>query len=128
VTEHATDRRADESERAQQDIENAEEAAVDSGTARLFDVRRVIGGLFAFYGILLVVYGVFFATSGDDRKSLGVDINLWTGLGMLVVAVVFLTWAFLRPLALEPAEEDEGQGAREPSQDGAAASARLGHA
>lgn len=65
---------------------------------RLFDVRTVIGGLFVLYGALLSAAGVF-ADTGALRKAQGININLWTGLAMLVVGLLFLLWLKLRPLA-----------------------------
>ena len=52
--------------------------------ANLFDLRRIIGGLFIVYGILLTVLGLFDSQEEID-KAAGVNINLWAGLGMLVV-------------------------------------------
>ncbi len=60
----------------------------------LFDLRYLIGGLFVFYGVVLIVAS-FFVT---HAKSGSIDINLWLGLGMLLLGVFFLGWARLRPL------------------------------
>jgi drug/metabolite transporter (DMT)-like permease len=64
---------------------------------RIFDIRTIIGGLFGLYGIILTVAGLFTGSS-DLRKAQDIRINLWTGLAMLVVSAIFLTWVFLRPL------------------------------
>jgi drug/metabolite transporter (DMT)-like permease len=64
---------------------------------RIFDIRTIIGGLFGLYGIILTVAGLF-TDSSDLRKAEDIRINLWTGLAMLVVSAIFLTWVFLRPL------------------------------
>lgn len=68
-----------------------------SAAGSLFDLRTVIAVLFGVYGVILTVLGL----SGDDpeqpAKSGGVDIDLWTGIGMLVVAGILLTWQRLRP-------------------------------
>jgi len=68
-------------------------------STRLFDLRYLIGGLFTLYGVILVVASFFVghAKSGD------LDINLWLGSGMLVVGLLFLGWARLRPLVVEAA-------------------------
>ena len=64
---------------------------------RLFDLRLIIAFLFGLYGVVLVVIGLGF-TSGDDlEKAEGVNINLWAGIAMVVLAAVFATWATLRP-------------------------------
>jgi hypothetical protein len=74
----------------------------------LFDLRRIIGGVFALYGVILVVLGIG-ASDESISKAAGINVNLWTGLGMLVVAALFLLWAFLRPLGTQIAESsDEG--------------------
>lgn len=55
------------------------------------DLRIPIGGLFTGLGILIAGYGI--ATNGNStlyERSLGVNINLWWGLVMLVVGVILL--------------------------------------
>ncbi|MGI5246111.1 hypothetical protein [Dactylosporangium sp. CA-139066] len=64
--------------------------------ARLFDVRRVIGGLFTVYGVVVTIVGIFDSQAEID-KAAGVRINLWIGLGMLVLGLLFLLWQWLRP-------------------------------
>jgi xanthine/uracil/vitamin C permease (AzgA family) len=79
---------------------------VPTSKARLFDVRRVIGGLFVVYGLILTVVGLF-DSSAEIRKAQGVRINLWTGLAMLVLGGLFLLWQWWRPLKLaQPRGED----------------------
>jgi hypothetical protein len=74
---------------------------VDAATARKaanrFDIRRIIGGLFLLYGVILVVVGLF----GSDEiknKAAGINVNLWTGLGMLVFGALMVVWALTRPV------------------------------
>ena len=76
-----------------------------SAAARLFDVRRVIGGLFVVYGLIVTLIGLFDSGSELD-KAQGVRINLWTGLGMLALGALFLLWQWIRP-AEAPAPTDE---------------------
>jgi prolipoprotein diacylglyceryltransferase len=76
------------------DFKNPEDAS-----SRLFDLRTLIGGLFVLYGIVLFVAG-FFTTDQARTKAGGVNINLWLGLAMFVLGVLFLLWARLRPLRL----------------------------
>ena len=71
--------------------------ASQSAAARLFDLRVMIGGLFLLYGVMLTVAG-FFTSSKDLAKASQININLWMGLGMLVIAAFFLTWWRLSPL------------------------------
>ncbi|MFF4158424.1 hypothetical protein [Streptomyces sp. NPDC001678] len=68
-----------------------EEHAVKSA----FDIRRVIGGLFTVYGLLLTAAGAA-ASDADLRKAQGVNVNLWAGLGMLALGGLFL-WLSRRP-------------------------------
>ncbi|MDH2424694.1 hypothetical protein [Sphaerisporangium sp. TRM90804] len=74
--------------------------------ARLFDIRRIIGGLFVLYGLILTVAGLL---DGDAAiaKAEGVRINLWMGVAMIAVGGVFLLWERLRPLEVTPASPDE---------------------
>ncbi|MGQ4389858.1 hypothetical protein [Streptomyces sp. SAS_270] len=69
--------------------------------ARLFDIRRIIGGLFVIYGVIVTIAG-FTVSDADLDKAVGVNINLWTGLGMLALGLFFLIWLKLRPLAPPP--------------------------
>ncbi|MEU2717531.1 hypothetical protein [Streptomyces sp. NPDC007205] len=64
--------------------------------ARIFDLRRIIGGLFVLYGVIVTIVGVTDSRSAID-KAQGVNINLWTGIGMLLLGLFFLAWLKLRP-------------------------------
>jgi hypothetical protein len=77
--------------------------------ANLFDLRRIIGGLFVVYGLLLAILGLFDSQEEID-KAAGVNINLWAGLGMLVFGILMLTWALTRPLSEELGHSDEPGG------------------
>ena len=85
------------------------EAHRDARAANLFDVRRFIGGLFLIYGLILTVMG-FAASDQDVEKAAGVNVNLWTGMAMLLVAAIFIAWALTRPLAAELAESETAGG------------------
>ncbi len=69
--------------------------------ARLFDIRRIIGALFVVYGVIVTIAGIT-ASDADIDKAEGVNINLWTGLGMLALGLFFLVWLKLRPAAPPP--------------------------
>ncbi|GLZ39156.1 hypothetical protein [Actinokineospora sp. NBRC 105648] len=69
-------------------------------SAGLFDLRGILGLLFAIYGVVLTVMGIATTSQEDLDKAGGVNINLWMGIGMLVVGVAFATWVRLRPLAV----------------------------
>ena len=82
-----------------------------SRRAAAFDIRLVIALLMGVYGIVLTVLGIGFTTDEEITRSAGVNINLWAGLGMVVVAALFSLWTWLRPLRVpepdEPAETGE---------------------
>jgi hypothetical protein len=71
---------------------------------KAFDIRRIIGGLFLLYGVILTIAGAT-ASDADIHKAAGVNINLWTGLGMIVFGGLFILWQVLRPIELEDVEE-----------------------
>jgi len=73
--------------------------------ANLFDLRRMIGGLFLVYGLILLVLGLG-ASDQEIDKAAGVNLNLWVGVSMLALAALFLLWAFTRPLSEELAEAE----------------------
>ena len=75
-----------------------------SAAAKLFDLRVLIGGLFTVYGIMLTVAG-FFTSPANLAKASNININLWMGLGMLVLGILFLLWWRLNPLRREQPEE-----------------------
>lgn len=72
------------------------------------NIKLPIGLLFLILGILLTIFGL--ATISDPgmyAKSLGININLWTGLAMMVVALVLLGSLFFERKALKRALKDE---------------------
>ena len=73
-------------------------------SAILFDLRSVIGLLFVVYGIVLTIVGIIGETPEQIAKSGGLALNLWTGLFMLVVGIIFYIWAFTKPPL--PPEQD----------------------
>lgn len=76
-------------------------------TAGAFDIRTVIGLLFAIYGVVLVVVGLV-QPQAEIAKSAGVNINLWGGVGMLVFAAFMIGWARLRPIVV-PDDAEKGE-------------------
>jgi hypothetical protein len=94
-----------ESEAAERESWAGEDERVERA-ANLFDLRRIIGGLFVLYGIVLTIVGLT-DSDAEIRKAAGVHINLWAGIGMLVLGGLFLLWAFTRPLGQQLREESE---------------------
>ena len=62
----------------------------------------MIAILFAFYGVVLTIMGIVTATPENTEKSGGLNLNLWTGIGMLVLAAIFVVWARMKPLGAAP--------------------------
>lgn len=71
--------------------------ASTSAAAKLFDIRLMIGALFTLYGVMLTVAG-FFTSDAERAKAAGININLWLGIGMLVLGLLFILWLRLDPL------------------------------
>jgi hypothetical protein len=93
----------------------------DARAADLFDIRRIIGGLFVIYGLLLTILGIF-ASQEDIDKAAGSNVNLWTGLAMLVFGILMIAWALLRPLGQELAQS---RGDAAPDADAGTAARRM---
>src|SRR4051812_50076591 len=86
----------------------AEDEERAARAANRFDIRRIIGGVFVLYGVILVVVGIV-GSHHTKVKADGININLWAGLGMLIFGALMITWALLRPVEPEP-PETRGQG------------------
>jgi hypothetical protein len=82
--------------------------AAAARAANRFDIRRIIGGLFVLYGVILIIVGIVGAHH-TKVKADGININLWTGIGMLVFGALMVFWALARPVLPEP-PETRGQG------------------
>jgi len=74
--------------------------AEKSHKAGLFDLRLIIAVLFGIYGIVLPIVGLAFTSEEDLAKADGLNINLWSGIGMLVLSAVFAIWTFTKPLVV----------------------------
>jgi NADH:ubiquinone oxidoreductase subunit 4 (subunit M) len=76
--------------------------------ANKFDIRRLIGGLFILYSLILIALGIF-GSHHIKNKAAGINVDLWTGIGMLVFGALMIFWALKRPVMPEP-PETRGQG------------------
>lgn len=83
-------------------------AAERTSAARLFDIRRIIGGLFLLYGVVLLIAGLV-DPAAAEKKAAGIDINAWTGGAMALFGLAFLLWMRLRPLQAEPETRRESR-------------------
>jgi hypothetical protein len=80
-----------------------------SRRAGAFDIRNFIALLIGIYGVVLVIAGLIGPTDAQLVKSDGLNVNLWAGLGMVVVAAVFLLWARLRPVVVPDEDGEAGR-------------------
>jgi hypothetical protein len=60
--------------------------------------------------VILLVAGIV-GSSAQKNKAAGVNINLWAGIVLLLMATFFLVWALTRPL-LEELEDAAAEGER----------------
>ncbi len=65
------------------------------------DVRWPIGGMFTIFGAILTVYGLV-SNRAIYEKSLGINVNLWWGLVLLVFGLVMLGFALRAERAKPP--------------------------
>ncbi|MGH3586455.1 MAG: hypothetical protein ACRDQ0_09025 [Pseudonocardia sp.] len=68
--------------------------------AGAFDIRTFIAMLIGIYGVVLVLMGLFGTSEEDLAKADDFNVNLWAGLGMVVVAALFQAWAMWRPVVV----------------------------
>jgi len=57
------------------------------------DVRWPIGGMFSSFGAILIVYGLV-SSPEIYQRSLGINVNLWWGVVLLVFGVTMLGLAY----------------------------------
>ena len=84
-------------------------ASGEKHTAGAYDVRTVIAGLIGFYGIVLTIMGIVDNNEADRAKTGDVNANLWAGIAMIVVAVLFAAWLKLRPVVIDPKTVDDAE-------------------
>jgi hypothetical protein len=85
-----------------------EEEVEAAKAANRFDIRRLVGGLFCLYALILIALGIF-GSHDIKNKAAGINVDLWTGIGMLIFGILMLFWALSRPVMPEP-PETRGQG------------------
>jgi hypothetical protein len=75
-----------------------------------FDIRLPIGMMFSVFGLLISGYG---AATGDSEMyathSLGINVNLWWGLVMLVFGAIMLLLARRGAIAARSADKPLSQ-------------------
>jgi len=70
------------------------------------DIRIPIGILFSIFGIMLTVFGVL-GDRGIYARSLGININLWWGIVMLLFGFLMLALAYYGRAAIGKETGDE---------------------
>ncbi len=59
------------------------------------DIKFPIGLMFAIFGVILTVQGIFTIDSAElYEKSLNVNVNLWSGLFMMLFGSMMLVFSF----------------------------------
>jgi len=81
-------------------------------TAGAFDIRNFIGALLGLFGLILVIMGLVAFSPDEAAKTDGLNANLWAGLAMLVVGVLFMVWTKVDPIRM--VVRDNEPGAEEP--------------
>jgi hypothetical protein len=92
----------------------AEQRALVASTRR-FDLRRILGALFLLYGLIVTIVGI--VHYAPDVEQAGMPINIYAGLGMLILGILFFVWDRLSPVPeedivrnVEAAEEKKAEG------------------
>lgn len=87
-------------------------AAPRRHAAGLLDIRTIIGGLLGMYGVILALMGIF--ADPETEKTGGVNANLWAGLALLAAGIIFVVWAWLRPVLVPERHDERSEEPREP--------------
>jgi hypothetical protein avisC_12422 len=87
-------------------------------TRSLADIRVVIGAALGLIGLFLLVCSAFLNGPDEMAKTGDVNANLWSGLGLVVIAGLMTLWWVVSPggesgdeVAAAPSE-DEGERSR----------------
>jgi hypothetical protein len=91
-------------------MSSSEKNAETPRKAGAFDIRVFIALLIGFYGVVLLVAGLIGPSDAALEKADGWNVNLYAGMGMVVVSALFLLWARLRPVVVVPADADANAG------------------
>ncbi len=89
--------------------DSSTDAGEERHQARAFDIRIVVASLLGLYGVVLVVVGLVGTSQAELDRADGMNVNLWTGIALVVAAGVFVAWARLRPVVVpdEVPSDDE---------------------
>jgi len=73
-------------------------------SAGLFDIRNIIGALLGLYGVILLVVGLVDTSQHEIDRAGGINANVWVGIVLLVIGVLFIVWARTRPIVVDEEE------------------------
>ena len=92
------------------------------GLTSLFDLRWILAVLFGIYGIVVTLMGLLVSnkTVTANGQDVGVNVNLWTWVPMLAVAIGFAAWALARPVVPDEVSPRSAEGQAGGSADGTA--------
>lgn len=70
--------------------------------AGAFDIRNVIGMLLAIYGFIVLLSGFLLDPGIDpsDGTMKNAGYNIWAGIALLIVAGIFMGWAYFKPIVV----------------------------
>lgn len=66
-------------------------------TRNLADIRVVIGAALGIIGVYLLICSAFLNGPDEMAKTGGVNANLWSGLGLLTIALLMGLWWLISP-------------------------------
>ncbi|HTI06114.1 MAG TPA: hypothetical protein VL549_12400 [Gemmatimonadales bacterium] len=70
------------------------------------DIRYPIGGMFSIFGVVLIAYGLVSSPAIYER-SLGINVNLWWGIVLLLFGLVMLWLAHRAARAVKDVGQTE---------------------
>lgn len=72
-------------------------------SAGAFDIRNFIGALIGIYGIVLIICSFVLdpGVNPEDGSLKSATDNLYAGIAMLAVGVIFVLWAKIRPIVVD---------------------------
>lgn len=87
---------------------------MNARTRSLADIRIVIGAVLSIIGLFLLICSAFLNGPEEMAKTGDVNANLWSGLGLVVIAVLMILWWTVDPGAKTEsgAETSPGSGDR----------------
>ncbi len=60
----------------------------------MLDIRIPIGLMFSIFGLLITVFGLFTGGNAIYQKSLGINVNIFMGILMLVFGLIMLIFVY----------------------------------